>query len=222
VSARLGAAAIIAIAVSGAWLWSRARAAAPTSTSSFAAAHDDDREERKELRAEVRRLGMENLGLRLEKARRDADGAVAAAPATEAAPAPDLPPPTPELEARWLMARAALLDEALESQPRDDKWASPLEEKARATYPDKADGATKLVSVSCRSSACRMEFTYRDGAARAEHIRHLGQDFGELPRVSYAYPGEPTVHNRAIMYMAADGHELPQLDYATFSAPTSP
>jgi hypothetical protein len=67
-----------------------------------------------------------------------------------------------------------------------------------------------------------MEFTYRDAEARADHIRHLGQDFVELPRVSYAYPGEPAVHNRAIMYMAADGHELPQLDYATFRARMAP
>jgi hypothetical protein len=214
---------LITIAVGGAWFWSRARAAAPSSTVSSAPAADHDRQERDHLQAEMRRLGMENLGLRLEKARREADAEVVAAPVSGApSPAPDLPPPTPELEARWLMARAEVLDEALASQPRDDGWAAPLEEKARAMYPAKADTATALVSVSCRSSACRMEFTYRDAEARADHIRHLGQAFAELPRVSYAYPGEPTVHNRAVMYLTADGHELPQLDYATFRARTAP
>jgi hypothetical protein len=117
------------------------------------------------------------------------------------------------------MARAAFLDGELARQPRDEAWASALEDKARTLYAAaKAEDGVKLVSVSCRSTACRLELSYADADARLRGIQRLGREIDELPRVTYAYPGEPDVHTRAIFYMAQDAHPLPALDYAEFAA----
>jgi hypothetical protein len=214
---RLGLRALaLATVVGGVMWWRRPAPPAAPAAEASAPAVDPALRERQILRDEVRRLGLENAELRAEKARvAAADGGVA--PTSTGAEIPR--PTTPLQSARWLMARAAFLDGVLARQPRDEAWASALENKTRTLYAAKpeADGV-KLVSVSCRSTACRLEFTYADADARLRGIQRLGQEVDDLPRVTYAYPGEPDVHTRAIFYMAQDAHPLPALDYAEFAA----
>jgi hypothetical protein len=203
-----------AVGLGAAWFWSHrrapeVRAAAPAVAEGSAEGLD----ERQLLRDEVRRLGLENAKLRAAQAPApevaDAGAAAAAVPTR---------PATPESESKWLLARAAKLDEALAAQPRNEEWASSLEKRARAVAAAKAEAGVTLLDVRCRSTACRMEYSYPSGEARLAHIHGLAKDFGELPRVSYAYPGEPETHTRAIMYLTDEAHPLPLLDYATYAA----
>jgi hypothetical protein len=208
------AAGVLALGL-GLWAWKRT---APSPRQAIAAAEragDPVAEERDLLRGEVRRLGAENAALR---ARERAPEAALEEKAEAAAEKPRPERPTPEKEARWLMARAAFLDDVLAKQPRDEQWAAPLEERARTLAAGKSGAGVTMVSAACRSTACRMEFTYADADARMKHVRQLGGEFEELPRISYAYPGEPESHTRAIMYLAREDHPLPQLDYSKFAA----
>jgi hypothetical protein len=111
-----------------------------------------------------------------------------------------------------------MLDEVLAKQPRDEAWATAHETHARAVAASQGSLGVTLVGSSCRSSACRFEYSYVDEDARLKHIQTLGRDFGDLPHVSYAYPGEPDSHTRAIMFLAQDGHELPGLPFDEFLA----
>lgn len=58
------------------------------------------------------------------------------------------------------------------------------------------EAGVSLVSVACRSTSCRPE----------------------VPRVSYAYPGEPDSHTHAVLFLAAEDHPLPAFDFKTFIA----
>lgn len=204
------AASVVALGI-GIWAFARHDGAKVRPQAPIADPVADDREV---LLGEVRRLGLENATLRAQQ-RSD----------VKAEPAPEKPPaerPSPEKEAEWLMARAAFLDDVLAKQARDEKWAAGLEARARTLAEAKASAGVKIVSATCRSTACRMEFTYADADARMKHVRQLGGEFEELPRISYAYPGEPESHTRAIMYLAQQDHPLPQLDYSKFAAAGSP
>lgn len=197
----------------GVWAWKRT----PVPRQAIAAAERADdavAEERDLLRGEVRRLGMENAALRA----RASEGAASADKVEAPVEKPRPERPTPEKEARWLMARAAFLDDVLAKQPRDEAWAAALEARARTSATAKSGSGVTMVSAACRSTACRMEFTYADADARMKHVRQLGGEFEELPRITYAYPGEPESHTRAIMYLAREDHPLPQLDYSKFAA----
>lgn len=200
----------------GVWAWKRP-ARAPRAPAPAESAGDPVAEERDLLRGEVRRLGAENAALRAHQ-RSDEAEATLVAKADTAAEKPRPERPTPEKEARWLMARAAFLDDVLAKQPRDDAWAAALEARARTSATAKSGAGVTMVSAACRSTACRMEFTYTDADARMKHVRQLGGEFEELPRISYAYPGEPESHTRAVMYLAREDHPLPQLDYSKFAA----
>jgi hypothetical protein len=194
----------------------KSRRARPAPVATAESVVDPIAEERDLLRGEVRRLGVELANARAEQRRAAAAGPAEGAPArTSREPAP--PPPSPEVEARWLMARAEMLDGVLAAQPRDDAWASAQEAHARSVAAAQASAGVKLVGVSCRATACRFEYSYADADARIRHIETLGRDFQQLPHVSYAYPGEPESHTRAIMYLAQEGHELPGLDFEKFS-----
>jgi hypothetical protein len=214
VKAVVGGALVLCAVVGVAWFWSHRRAPERPATPSASAPAPETPDEREILRDEVRRLGLENAKLRAAQAAvpEAADAGAAAAPPTPTRPA------TPESEAKWLLARAEKLDEVLAAQPRNEAWAAPLEARARALAAAKAEAGVTLLDVRCRSTACRMEYTYSSGEARLSHIHGLARDFGELPRVSYAYPGEPETHTRAIMYLTDDAHPLPLLDYATYAA----
>jgi hypothetical protein len=197
----------------GVWAWQRTT---PAPRHAVAAERPDDLvvEERDLLRGEVRRLGMENAALRARAAESAAPADQVEAPVEK--PRPERP--TPEKEARWLMARAAFLDDVLAKQPRDEAWAAGLEARARTLAAAKSAAGVTMVSAACRSTACRMEFSYADADARMKHVRQLGAEFEELPRITYAYPGEPESHTRAIMFLAREDRPLPQLDYSKFAA----
>jgi hypothetical protein len=214
---RVGIPALALVVLAGAWVVKRGRAGHAPVAPVAAADSDVDpvAEERDMLRGEVRRLGAELANARAEQRRAATEeGAAPAQPARE----PAMPPPSPEVESRWLMARAEMLDGVLAAQPRDDAWASAQESHARTLATAQAGAGVTLVGASCRSTACRLEYSYADADARLKHLETLGRDFQQLPRVSYAYPGEPETHTRAIMYLAQDGHELPGLDFEKFSA----
>lgn len=199
------------------WFWSHRRAverpATPAAPAPVVAEELEKLDDRQLLRDELRRLGLENAKLRAAQAAPEvADAGAAAAPPVPTRPA------TAESEARWLLARAEKLDAVLAAQPRNEAWAAPLEARARTLAAAKAAAGVTLLDVRCRSTACRMEYTYSSGEARLAHIHGLARDFGEISRVSYAYPGEPETHTRAIMYLTDDAHPLPLLDYATYAA----
>jgi hypothetical protein len=212
-----------AFAVVSLWRARQQRDVTRPPTPGETAADEIDRlkDERDLLRGQVRHLGAQ---LAETNARQTAvtESNVAETSNAEPARAANRPRPTREQEMAWLMARAHFLDDVLDKQPRNDTWATTVEKKARVLAEGRAKDGVKLVNVTCRSTACRMEYVYPDAAARVRHIESLGEDFTELPRVSYAYPGEPDVQTRAIMHLATSDQPLPTLDYKTFAAQQTP
>jgi hypothetical protein len=159
----------------------------------------------------------------LEAWLRVANGAVAAqgaAPPQAEAKSPPVPPPTPEQEAAWLAARAIFYDQFLKNEPRDGLWAAPLEARAVTLAKQLTEKGIKLEDARCWSQHCRLEYSYPDLEARNDHVHEMSKAFPELGEASYAYPGEPQSHTRAVFYLGKTGQHLPDFDYASFIANT--
>lgn len=162
------------------------------------------------LRSEVERLRAQ---LDSAEHARVAAAPIGAASARAAQGEPEAKPPTPEQEAAWLSARSTFYDDFFEHEPRDDAWANRMEALARDTTKKQSQTmAVELKDVRCWSSVCRMEFSYPDRSVRMKHIYTLGQQYKDLPAVSYAYPGEPADHTRLVAYMAVDSESFPQFE----------
>lgn len=164
--------------------------------------------------AELAALRLENVRLRAQLAQVQAGNQAQPAAASSAEAAE---PPTPEQEMAWLEARAKFYDDILNKQPRNDAWASAMERQTIESHRHLPIAGVSVVKVACRSSACRMDFKYADEDIRTQHLHALGELFPELPIVSYSYPGEPSDHSRAVLFMTTRKDPLPPFDYARFS-----
>jgi hypothetical protein len=117
-----------------------------------------------------------------------------------------------EAEMAELATRGAFYQAAFEREVRDTTWATSTETVVRDAYPATTGVDAVLSSVECRATLCRLEFSYRGADERRAHLGALAHQFAELPNAAYAYPGEPSVHDRAVAYFARRGAELPAYD----------
>jgi hypothetical protein len=116
---------------------------------------------------------------------------------------------TYEAEMAEIAHRAMFFQRAFEDQQRDQAWAGELEAAVRNAYPTTEGVDAILESIECRSTMCRFQFRYAGKAERNAHLGALAHQFPELSTAIYAYPGEPTIHDRAVAYFARTGTELP-------------
>jgi hypothetical protein len=108
-----------------------------------------------------------------------------------------------------LARREQVYQRVFDSEQRDEGWASSIEVKAHDLYATRASQGVRLTSASCRTTICRLEFHYDHADDRQGHLQTLGNEFSELPRIGYAYPGEPDAHDAAVAFLMRQGHELP-------------
>ncbi|HEX2880730.1 MAG TPA: hypothetical protein VHO25_14460 [Polyangiaceae bacterium] len=180
----------------------------PSKNAAAASGAAGDGEDVQALRDEVSRLRAE---LRREKRLAQVTQASMQEP-DQVADTPSAPR-TPEEEAAWLAARAQFYDKVLKGERRNDAWAETLEIKAVSVAKTQEAQGVKLEDVRCYTNHCRMEYSYRDADARTQHLETIATTFTELQRVSYAYPGAPTVQNRAVLYMSTADYPFPDFHY---------
>lgn len=110
---------------------------------------------------------------------------------------------------RDIAERARRYESYLASEARDSPWASQVEGHAKEIFADGAVPNTTLLSASCRSTMCRLDFEFATQADRDYQTSMLGRRFQGLPQIGFSYPGEPSDHTRAVAYLMREGSDLP-------------
>jgi hypothetical protein len=119
-------------------------------------------------------------------------------------------PQSDDGELEWVRNRGRFLDDQIQHESRDAEWADEMESMTRQ-YVESRFPNVSIEGVLCKESLCRMSFRYSDPAERGPHLSDISEAFPEdLPRASYAYPGEPERHDQAVVYLARAGREMPK------------
>jgi hypothetical protein len=108
--------------------------------------------------------------------------------------------------------RGTFYQRAFDRDGRDGGWAGAMEQTVREAYPVAEGVDAVLVSADCRGTLCRLEFRYPRAETRVPHLSVLARQFAELPQAAYTYPDERRVHDRAVVYLARKGAELPRFE----------
>lgn len=121
-------------------------------------------------------------------------------------------PPSPQEEQAAAEARMALLDRQVHTEQVDPRWSGPATEQIRAMFNDGTLTGSKLLSVTCQTTMCRVEVDHRDSTA-------LDQFIGEFPtRLDWSTSSYSQIipHEDGsatlVLYVSREGYRLPRPD----------
>lgn len=167
-----------------------------------------------QLRAEIANINGREPATRTVVVR-EVSGAVAAPPppaTTPPAPDPSVPLSREEQERRSKLVQQAmerLFDETYVRETVDSEWAQSAARTIRERYAGKDFEGVKL-SVECKKSICRMDFTFPEGEKGLTTATRKLVETDPWPCQRYTrVEGED---HTGFMYISRQGSDLPALD----------
>jgi len=105
-------------------------------------------------------------------------------------------------------ARSKLLAEKFEAEAQDAGWSRGAEVAIQRLYATEELAALRT-HVECRSTMCRVTFSYDDDKAGASAVQRL---IAKHPWPSSAYTRQDTARRSGTSYVSREGQTLPQPD----------
>lgn len=105
-------------------------------------------------------------------------------------------------------AQKELLRRSFDEQPTDASWSAEARAQLTALYrtPELRALSTR---VDCRTSLCRVDFSYADAAAGPSAVRYL---IGHRPWPGRGYSSYDTEKKAGFYYLVREGHEMPRVN----------